>query len=72
MGIPQGGGDDDMFDASGAAEVADAGVGGRDDDDRKSAAAEFSAISVAVAEEASGEGVTGSAAAAGSTVGVGW
>ena len=55
-----------MVDTSGAAEVADAGVGGGDDDGRKSVAAEFSAVSVSAAEEAAGEGV------AGSTVGVGW
>ena len=52
-----------MVDVSGTAEVADAGVGDRDDDGRKSAATEFSAVSVAAAEEAAGEGVTRSAAA---------
>ena len=61
-----------MVDASGAAEVADAGVGGGDDDGRKSAAVEFSAVSGVALEEAAGEGVTESAAAAGSMVGVGW
>ena len=55
-----------MVDASGAAEVADAGVGGGDGDSRKSAAGEFSAFSAATVEVAAGEG------AAGSTAGVGW
>ena len=41
-------------------------------DDKKSAAVEFSVVSVVAAEEAAGEGLAGSTAAAGSTVGVGW
>ena len=53
-----------MVDTSGAAEVADAGVGGGDDDGRKSAAVEFSAVSGAALEETAGEGVTESAATA--------
>ena len=57
MGIAWGGGRDvDVVDASGAAERVDAGVGrgAGEGDGRESAATEFSAVFVAVTEEAAG------------------